>query len=166
MCNINKNRLLTVYFHEGTDKEEREIGKHIDQCDECRDYLALLGKTDNTLLHWKEEKPLPKTLDLILETIPREQPKEVEATSGAPVVPLLALLFSIIGIFNIISFVHEKITMLPFWSAIADSWPVRFLGSFGVTAILFFLVGIFLTLALTPVLILDAQSKKNRYNFG
>ncbi len=166
MCNENKNHLLTLYFHEGTNKEEQEIQNHVDQCSECLEYMLVLEKTDKVLLQWKEEKPLPNTLDLILENIPETLPTQAEEVPGSPIAPLLALFFSIIGIFFIISLVHDKITILPFWDILKDIFPVRVLGSFGVTAILFFLVGIFVTLALTPVLIMETQSKKNRYYFG
>jgi hypothetical protein len=166
MCNINKNHLLTLYFHEGTAKEEQKIQSHVNRCDECRDYLLQLEQTDNMLIQWKEEKPLPNTLDLILGEIPLEATTPVELKTSPSITPLLALLFSIIGLFIIISISHDKVTILPFWSTLKDIWPVRAIGSFGVMMILFFILGIFITLALTPVLIMEIQSKKHRYYFG
>jgi hypothetical protein len=166
MCNINKDRLLSLYFQEEKSKEEPGIENHVRHCKECRDYLLMLEQTDNALQQWKEEKPMPGILDSIMANIPEVQKKPVVNKAGLSVVHIILILFSIVGILNIIYWVHENIEILPFWDKVRDMWVVKFLGSFGVSTVLFFLVGIFLTLALTPPLILELQSKKHKYYFS
>jgi len=164
MCDMNKNRLLTLFFHEGTLREEREIQKHVNGCSDCRDYLLTLDRTNQTLQQWKNESPLPNTLDLIMANIPAKQMKSAAVRPAISIIPILTILFSIVAILGIIFLVHDKVTLLPFWETLKEWWLVRFFGSFGVTTILFFLLGIFVTLSLAPVLILDLQSKKYSLN--
>ena len=161
---MNKNRLLTLYFHEGTRREEQEIQKHVNGCRDCRDYLLKLDQTNQTLRQWKNESPLPNTLDLIMANIPAKQMKPAVARPAVSVIPLLTILFSIVAILGILFLVHDKVTLLPFWETLKEWWPVRFFGSFGAATILFFLLGILVTLSVAPVLILDLQAKKYHLN--
>lgn len=163
---MNKNHLLTLFFHEGTRREEKEIQHHVDGCKDCRDYLLTLERTDGSLKRWKNESPLPNTLDLIMANIPAKQMKPAAARPGIAIVPILMILFAILAILGVIYLVHDNITLLPFWQNLKEWWLVRFFGSFAVTTILFFLLGIFVTLSLAPVLILELQSKKYSYNFN
>ncbi|MCP5107362.1 MAG: hypothetical protein GY950_28505 [bacterium] len=174
MCNMNKNNLLTLFFHEGTPSEEREIQKHVDNCQECRDYLLTLDRTDRTLHTLKDRAPLPDTFDTILANLPRKQVQPVPAAvkqaktekSTVPVKHILMILCAIFAILTGISFVHHKITLLPYWETLSEWGPVQALGTFGATTVVFFLLGIVVTLALTPVLILDLQQKRYRYGFN
>lgn len=166
-CGMNKNRLLSLHFHEGTAKEERAIQKHVDGCGDCRAYLALLAETDQALLGWENEFPLPGTLDTILTGLPEPQTApEPAAKPSVAVTPIVMIILSIVAIITGFSLLHDKITLLPFWETMKSWAPVQFLGSFGVTAVAFFLLGIVVTLALSPVLILDRQAKNRRYQFN
>ena len=166
MCDMNKNRLLTLYFHEGTDREEQEIQNHVNQCKDCRDYLLTLEQTNQTLHQWKDEQPHPNTIDSIMANIPEKQVKPVVSRPIISIAPILMILFSTITILGIIFLDHDKITLLPFWQTLKEWGPVQFFGSFGVTTILFFLFGILVSLSLAPVLILDLQTKKYKYHFN
>lgn len=167
MCNMNKNHLLTLFFHEGTPREEKEIQKHVDECGECRDYLLTLERTHSTLQEWKDEAPLPITLEMILAEIPETRVKPAAAKPAAPAIaPLLSIIVLILVILGVILLVHDKVTLLPIWETLREWRFVQFFGSFGVTAVLFFLGGIFVTLSLAPILILELQSKKQRYRFN
>lgn len=165
-CKMNKNKLLALYFNEGTKREEREIRKHVDTCDECRAYLSSLDKLDQTLHLWQDEEPLPGTLDLIMAEIPVNRRKPAEAKPAFSFTPILSLVFSAAAILTAIIFLHDKIMLLPFWETIKECWCVKAFGSFGTTAMLVFLFGLFITLAITPVLILEAKSKKYKYYFN
>jgi hypothetical protein len=173
-CNMNKNNLLTLYFHEGIEKEEQEIQKHVAQCEECRTYLLSLEQVDQGIHLWQDETPLPNTWDLIeaqllLEPAPVKQKQSVPARSTipfTPITPIVTIIFSAVAILTVIFFLHDKITLLPVWQTIKEYWYFRFLGTFGVTAALVFLLGFFFTLAITPVLILEAKTKKYRYYFN
>jgi uncharacterized membrane protein YidH (DUF202 family) len=164
-CDMNKNRLLTLHFHEGTAREEQDIQNHVDQCADCREYLRQLEQTDRALQGWKDESPLPGTLDTILANIPQKQlkPAAAKPSPSIPVIPLVLILVSIIALTAGIAHFHDKITLLPIWETMQAWAPVKLLGSFGVTAVVLFLFGVFITLSLAPVLIMDVQTKKNKY---
>lgn len=166
MCNMNKNHLLTLFFHEGTPREEKEIQKHVDECGDCRDYLLTLERTHGTLHEWKDEAPLPNTLEMILADIPETRVKPAAAKPALAIAPLLSIIASILVILGVILLIHDKVTLLPIWESVKEWRSVQFFGSFGVTAVLFFLAGIFVTLTLAPILILELQSKKYRYRFN
>jgi len=169
MCNINKNHLLTLFFHEGTPREEKEIQMHVSECKECRDYLLILEQTRQTLHRWNDDAPPPNTWDSILVHLseaPETRKKPADAEAGLAVKPVLIILASIGFILALISLVRGKITWLPVREILENSWLGQFLGSFGVMAILFFFLGLFITLAITPVLMLERQSGKYRYNFN
>ena len=164
-CTMNKNRLLALHFHETTQREEQDIQKHVEQCGDCREYLRQLEQTDRMLNAWEDEAPMPGTLETILANIPQKQlkPAAVKPARSIPVFPILLILFSIITLAAGIFHFHDKITLLPFWETLKTWAPVKFLGSFGTAAVVLFLFGVFVTLSLAPVLILDVQTKKNKY---
>ncbi len=166
MCDMNKNHLLTLYFHEGTKREERKIQRHVNQCKECRDYLLTLDSTNQTLQQWQDQSPLANTWDLILAEIPEKKPAPALEKTAVPILPILKIIFSIGLLLVIVYFIHDKISILPFWQTLVESWPGRFLGSFGVTAVLVSLLGILVTLSLVPVIMLESQSRKYRYYFN
>lgn len=166
MCKINKNLLLDLYFHESSEREARGIRKHVEQCSECREYLLTLEQTDHTLHRWKDEAPLPGTLDLIMEKIPQTQPRPVRTKPTLASAPFIKIVFSILAILAVISFVHEKITLFSFWETLQEWWFVKLIGSFGMTALLFFLIGAFITLISLPILLLESQSQKYKYYFS
>ncbi len=170
-CRMNKNHLLALYFHEGTKKEEQEIQKHVARCAECRAYLLSLEQVDRGLQLWQDETPLPNTWDIIeaqtlLEPAPVMQKKPAAARSVVPFTPIVTLILSTAAILAVIFFLHDKITLLPAWQTIKEYWYFRFFGTFGVTTALVFLFGLFVTLAITPVLILEAKTKRYRFYFN
>jgi len=163
MCEMNKNKLLTLYFHEGNEREEKKIRKHVHLCKECQKYISNLEKTNLSLKQWKDEKPHPDTLDLILQNIPQKQIKPAMTKPAVPVFPLVMIISSAAAILAIIILVKDKITQFPFWQTIESFWIVQQLGSFGVTMVLVFLLGILITLSLTPILIFESRSKNYQY---
>lgn len=163
---MNKNKLLTLYFHEGSEREEEKIQEHVLGCSECREYILNLEQTEKSLVQWKDEKPRPDTLDLIMQNIPQKQIKPAKSKTAVPLFPLLAIIFSAAAILTFIVLVKDKITRFPFWKTIESLWIVQQLGPFGVTAFLVFLLGFVLTLSLTPILIFESRSKKYRYTFN
>jgi long-subunit acyl-CoA synthetase (AMP-forming) len=65
----------------------------------------------------------------------------------------LALVLILISIY----LVQIKISLLPFWHSLETWWFIQAFGSFGVVTILFFCIGTFITLALTPILFLKTK---------
>jgi hypothetical protein len=166
MCNINKNLLLDLYFHEISGKEEQKIRKHVEQCSECREYLLTLEQTNQSLHQWQDQSPLPNTLDLIMEKIPEPQPKPASAKPALAAAPFIKIVFSILAVLVVLVFLHNQVTHFSFWETLQEWWFVKLFGSLGVTAVLFFLLGTFITLAFSPVLILESQSRKYKYYFS
>jgi hypothetical protein len=163
MCEINKNKLLTLYFHEGGEREEKIIQKHVHRCKECQEYISFLEKTHLSLSEWKDEKPHADTLNMILKRIPQKQVKPVSTKLAVPVFPLLMIISSVLVMLTIILVLKDKITRFPFWESIENLWIVQQMGSFGVTTVLVFLLGILISLSLTPILIFESRSKNYRY---
>lgn len=166
MCNINKNLLLGLYFHEISGKEEQKIRKHVEQCNQCREYLLTLEETNQSLHQWQDQSPLPNTLDIIMEKIPDPQQKPASAKPALTAAPFIKILFSILAVLVVLVFLHHQVTHFSFWETLQDWWFVKFFGSFGVTMVLFFLLGTFITLAFSPVLILESKSRKYKYYFS
>jgi hypothetical protein len=163
MCNFNKNLLLDLYFQEISGKEEQKVRKHVEQCSECREYLLTLEQTNQSLHQWQNQSPLPHTLDIIMEKIP-EKPASVNLARAAA--PFIKIVASILAVLVVLVFLHNQVTHFSFWETLKEWWFVKLFGSFGVTAVLFFLLGTFITLAFSPVLILESQSRKYKYYFS
>ena len=166
MCEMNKNHLLGLFFHEGTEREEKKIRNHVSQCIQCQEYLIVLEQTHDRLHQWPDEMPRTDTLDQIMKNIPEPPVKQAATKPASPLVPLLWIPLSALAILTIILLVKDIVTRLPLWQTIENLWVVQQLGSFGVTAILVFLVGITITLALTPILIFESRSKQYGYRFN
>ncbi len=172
--NINRNSLLELFFNESEKELPRDIREHIDSCDACRDYLVQLREIDNSLDQWQDEAPSPGIFDLIMTRIDanastvQAKPRLAASTAREKVTfaPLILLILSILTILGAIFLLHNNLTLLPVWETLKNSWFVDVFGSFGVTAFLFFLFGLLVTLSIAPVLILEAKSKKYRYYFS
>jgi hypothetical protein len=163
---MNKEHLLTLYFHEGTPQQEEDIKNHVDRCKECQNFLLTLDHTQQSLNQWIDEKPLPGTLDKIMEQV-EEKPKNVVFNgSGIPVRPILKIAASIILIILGLFLLKDQITLLPILSDLNESWVGQVFGTFGVTAISFVLLGILVSLAISPVIIMETRTKKYRCYFN
>lgn len=161
MYHENKNQLLTLYYHDGSEREEKRIREHVQSCASCQENLRLLKQTGGTLDLWNDEQPLPNTLDLILENIPAVQPAALRKTPFLSVLPFFHIVFSILFIVSIIYIVQDKISSLPMWHALEQTWIVQAIGSFGVVTFLFFCIGTFITLAIFPTLFFNFQERKS-----
>jgi hypothetical protein len=166
MCNFNKNLLLDLYFQEISGKEEQKVRKHVEQCSECREYLLTLEQTNQSLHQWQNQSPLPHTLDIIMEKIPEIPPKPASVNLARAAAPFIKIVASILAVLVVLVFLHNQVTHFSFWETLKEWWFVKLFGSFGVTAVLFFLLGTFITLAFSPVLILESQSRKYKYYFS
>jgi predicted anti-sigma-YlaC factor YlaD len=161
----NRNPILNLYFHEGTSGEERRTARHIRSCPQCRDYQETLARVDGLLSAWEDEIPAPDTLEQVLNRLPSERPKAKPARASISFVPIFeiaaVLVMILAGLFGLQSLIYR----LPLWKVLEQNWIVQSLGSFGVTVILFFVLGTFITLCLAPVLLLETRKNKtvNRY---
>ena len=155
--------LLKVFYGEASADEERDARKHLADCEDCRGYLQLLNQLGMELDRVPEEQPLPETFDLIMNNIPVEQPKV--SFVRKPVVsalPFFQIAFSLLFIVLSIYFVESKISLLPIWSTLQESWLIQTIGSFGFVMLVFFAIGTFITLSLAPILYFDINKKALR----
>lgn len=156
----NKNPILDLYFHEGTHGEERRTERHVRHCPQCRDYQETLARVDGFLTTWADEAPASDTLEHILQRLPAERPmlkSDRTRISFLPILEIAAVLVMILaGLYGLQSLLHR----LPLWKVLEQNWVVQSLGSFGVTVILFFVLGTFITLCLSPVLLMEAPKKR------
>lgn len=164
MCEMNKNHLLGFFFGEVTDREMKKIQNHIQLCPQCREYLGILEQTRERLQQLPLEKPRVDSMDRIMKNIAGTAKKQAEVKSVSHLVPLLWIPLTAITILIAISLVKESLIRIPLWHTLKTFWIVQQLGSFGMTAILFFLTGILITLLITPILIFE--SKNNQYRFN
>lgn len=163
MCEMNKNQLLDFFFGEVTDREKKKIRNHIQLCPSCREYLGVLEHTRNRLEQLPLEKPRPDSMDKIMKNIAGTAEKQVEIKPALHLVPLLWIPLTAITILIAIYLVKDNLAGLSIWQPLKNFWIVQQLGSFGMTAFLFFLTGILITLLVTPILIFE--SKNNQYRF-
>lgn len=157
MNHENKNLLLTLYYHEGTEREEKKIEAHVRSCESCQEYLKIMKQTDELLNQWHDEQPLPQTLDLILSSISSTELKPIQASPAISAKPILQIAFSLGIILTLLFFAQSKISLLPIWQSLERWWLVQAIGSFGVVTILFFCIGTFITLSLTPILVFKSN---------
>jgi anti-sigma factor RsiW len=153
----NKNPVLTLYFHEGRPSREKSIRSHLETCEECRNYLKMLEMTGRCLDAWEDEKPAPETFDRILSALPARPPRPEPARTSNPLFPLAGIAAAIAVILAELSLVQRLLARLPFWNSLGQSWPLRDLGSAGLSVLTFFALGAFAALALAPFLYFQSR---------
>ena len=158
MQHPNKNRLLEYFYKEGSDQEILKTREHLHSCLQCQGYLKSLENTATFLDQLQEEKPEPKTFNLILDEIKPVQQKPIREKQFFLAFPYFQIALSIPFILAIIYFLQSRLSLLPIWESLEKVWIVQTIGSFGVVTILFFLVGSFITLTLAPILLYDSES--------
>ena len=163
MCEMNKNHLLDFFFGEVTDKEKKKIQDHIQLCPRCREYLGVLEQTRDRLQQLPLEKTQADSMDQIMKNIAGTAKRQAEIKPGSHLVPLLWIPLTAITILIAISLVKDNLAGFSIWQPLKNFWIIQQLGSFGMTAVLFFLTGILITLLVTPILIFE--SKNNQYRF-
>ena len=157
----NKNNLLDLYFLEGDEHQYSDIREHVENCENCREYLGTLKKTINVLEKLEDENPSAKVLDNIIEEISTSVPKQVVQKSSIQIIPILQIAFGQIFLFGIIYFLKINIALMPAWKSIRESWIVQSLGSVGAAVIFVLFAGTFITLSLAPILLFESDKRKN-----
>ncbi|HEX2868174.1 MAG TPA: hypothetical protein VHO03_14105 [Ignavibacteriales bacterium] len=157
----NKNHLLDLYFHEGSEKERAEMAEHVKQCNSCREYLEGLEETMNLLSELKEEEPAKDLFGSILAEVSVSVTKPSKKKTGVDLLPVLQIAFGEIFLFSLIYFIKSQITLLPFWNILEKNWIIQSIGGAGVSVVLVLIAGSFITLAMAPVLLLESDRKKS-----
>ncbi|MCU7501133.1 MAG: hypothetical protein HF300_17305 [Ignavibacteria bacterium] len=159
----NKNHLLDLYFHEGSEEDHAEVAEHIKTCQSCREYLESLDGTMNLLSELKEEEPRGDLFGSILREVSVPVIKPTKKKTGVELLPVLKIAFGEIFLFALVYFIKIQITLLPFWNIIEKNWIIRSLGDTGVSVALVLIAGSFITLAMAPILLMESN-RKNSFN--
>jgi predicted anti-sigma-YlaC factor YlaD len=157
-CN-NKHQLLDLYFHEGEPGRMAEINEHAARCTECRIYLASIKQTLSLLSEVGEEEPSANVMTGILSEIAVSQPKLSHNKTGVNVVPIIQIAFGEILVIALIYFIKIQISFSSLWEILGQYRIVQSIGSLGVAVIIVLLAGSFITLALAPILLMEADKK-------
>lgn len=161
----NKNSLMEYFFGECSKAETQKIQKHLEKCSSCQAYLLTLEQVDNTLMLLKDETPLPNTLETITANIRGREQKTREKSINLIITPFLKIVLTTFFIFGAILLLHDKIALLPFWHVLKNWYFFKLFGTIGAAVVVVFFLGTLISLALSPVLILDARGVKNRVNW-
>ncbi|MCU7496140.1 MAG: hypothetical protein HF314_18765 [Ignavibacteria bacterium] len=159
----NKNRILDLYFLEGSEDERTEVTEHMKNCESCRKYLESLKDTMNLLSELKEEEPAKDLFSNILSEVSVLVPQPSKKKPGVDLIPVLQIAFGEVFLFSLIYFIKIQIALLPFWNMIEKNWIIQSLGDTGVSVALVLIAGSFITLAMAPVLLMESD-RKNSFN--
>jgi hypothetical protein len=157
-CTMN-NQLLDLFFHEGEDDRLSELSSHAAHCADCRTSLAAMKRTLNLMSELREEEPAESVIRNILADVSVSHPKPSPRKAEVDVVPILQIAFGEIFVFALIYFIKIQISFTSFWQAVDQYRILQSIGSLGVSIILVLLAGSFITLALAPILLMDANKK-------
>lgn len=166
MFHPNKNKILALYSNEISGREKKKLQAHLQTCKNCAAYLETLNRIEQTLALYADEEPEPNTINPVRAKIIANSNRTVQVFEKpeVAVAPILQIAFSVGALFSLFYFLHDKLQLLPFWQTIEHFRIVQTIGSFGVLLVLFFCISSFLTLAFTPILILEKLNNlKNSY---
>jgi hypothetical protein len=155
----NKNNLLDIYFHEGNEDNYKQAQKHLEDCEECREYLSTLQRTVDMLDKLEDEEPSDDIFDRLLADIEHSDPKPVKQKTGVPIMPVLQIVFGQIFLLALIYLCKTQLALTGLGKFVESSRLAQLLGSTVISVLIVLLAGIFIALALAPVLFLE--SKKN-----
>ena len=159
MSCTHKHELLDLYFHEGEEDRWSELSEHAARCAECRMYLSSIKHTMKLLSALDEEEPAERVLTHILADVAVSPPKPSYRKTGVEVVPVLQIAFGEIFVFGLIYFIKIQLSVTSLWESVARYPMVQAMGNFGFAVVLVLIAGSFITLAMAPILLMDANKK-------
>ena len=149
--------LVDLHFGEVAGRRRESIAAHVQACPRCREELAGLEWVDGALAAQPEEPPPADGLQRVLSRIGPEQPLRGRPASW--MAPLAAGLAGVgagtTAIFALATWLLD-LPRLGQWSMME---PARIASGLGLAALAFFAIGSFVTLALAPALLMEAQSR-------
>ena len=152
----DKNKLLEYFYLESSEFELNETLKHVQDCPLCMEYLDKLEQMTCQLSKLPDRVPIKIDLDLITGGSDIRTEVTVWRRQIDSVLPYLRITLSMVIILVILYFLHNWITLLPFWGILEDIWVIQKIGSFGLSAFILFLFGSFVTMALATALLLNS----------
>ncbi|MCI0514955.1 hypothetical protein L0128_17205 [candidate division KSB1 bacterium] len=156
MAEHNKNDILTLFYREGSPRQIEKITRHVAQCPICQAYLTQLQHTEKLLQAWPDTQPAAHGFNRVMQriTVQSRQPRAAQPEFSFK--PILQVVLTLAGILGILYWLQGKLSLIPGWKSLQDWWLIQAFGSFGLLVLLFFLIGTFMTLALTPILLADS----------
>jgi len=156
-CGFSKNRLLELHFNEGSGRDRQTARDHVAHCSQCRDYMATLDQTNQSLQAWPREEPAPDSWEKVLFQLPALEEERDESKPVLSVFPVVLIGLSALACLGFIFLLDNVLDFIPLWQSLKSSVVGDVLGSYGLTALLFFLVGTLITLSMSPVIILEGD---------
>ncbi|MDM7920534.1 MAG: hypothetical protein QUS12_15445 [Methanosarcina sp.] len=161
MQHPNKDRLIEFYYSEANDLEAKRVFKHLQSCNDCLEYLNSLDHITGQLDHFVNQTPSEDTFDLIMKDIEVVPLKKTYKKELFSVLPFIKIVLFILFVLAALHFCQSWLTILPLWEVIREYRIIQVLGSYGLVAVVFFILGSFVTLSITPVLLMDSERLKN-----
>jgi len=149
--------LLDLHFGEARGERKSRTEAHVTACPQCRGELASVEWVERSFAALPEEAPPADGLERIMDRIADGQPGR--APRAGWLWPLAATLGGVATGAGVIYAAGSRLVA----STPVGPGPLlesaRVLSGFGLAAVAFFAVGSFVTLALAPALLIEAQSR-------
>lgn len=158
---LNKNKILDFYFSEGTESELNNIREHINKCSSCQLYLSEIKQTMCKLEKLEDQAPPENVLNRIIAEVSVSVPKPAVKERTTPVTSILQIALGQIFLFALIYIVNSSAVITKIWDSVKNFQLFQVLGSMGLTVIIVFGLGAFVTLAVAPVLLFESKNKKS-----
>ena len=149
--------LLDLHFGEARGERESRTAAHVAACPRCREELASVEWLESSLAALPEEAPPADGLERVMSRVAGKRRARgrgpgwlgLSAAGAAGVGGSAAVIYG---------FGAWLLALPPFaqWSTLE---PARIASGFGLAALAFFALGSFVTLALAPALLIEAQSR-------
>ncbi|MDN5199798.1 hypothetical protein QQ008_00450 [Fulvivirgaceae bacterium BMA10] len=157
MKHYKEDTLLSYYYEELDASSMKEIQAHLDDCEICMQYVSMLKAMEGALDRLDTALPASNTFDLVMDSIEKESMKRTEVVEKKPVMPNWLFAFFVLGLFSIVYFFHSAIAALPWLAPLEQIGIWAGLGSLIKTILLFTIIGLFASLAMAPVLVMEGE---------
>ena len=163
-CN-NKNYLLDLFYNEGSHAYLIDIKNHVENCNVCKQNFEELKKTLQIFDSVKSENPAPIIMENILKTINNITPEKeaIIPDNSTLIKPITEIVFSLLFVFTLIYLISLKLSISKLWDLLKEYTIINAIGPTGVAVIFVLMLGTFITLAISPVLLLSYRQRKNLY---
>jgi anti-sigma factor RsiW len=155
--------LATLALGEVDAGTRQRLAAHLAGCPACRAEVASIEETLATLANWPDEAPPTDGFERVLARLAAspERPRGATSSHGWLAATLRCLAGVSAGA-SLIYLLGTHLATLPLWTRLTVAAPLRTFGGIGLAALVFFVVGSFFTLALTPVLLLERSEAEGR----
>jgi hypothetical protein len=149
--------LLDLHFGEARGRQGSRTAAHVAACPRCREEIASVEWVERSLAALPEEAPPADGLERVMSHVGGEG----RARGRGPgwLGPMAAGVAGLGGSAAVIYGLGAWLLALPPFAQWCVLEPARIASGFGLAALAFFAVGSFVTLALAPALLMEAQAR-------